>query len=113
MSNLMKMSLLQTNEHLNKRVHAAVIQIAQQQRDSQGSSGAFANLVLSNLNRSWPEFILGSSADQHIQAASVINENNTAIITTEVNDDQIRNVINGTWANAANKYTPQSEGGEE
>lgn len=113
MSNLLKMSLLQSSEHLNKRVHSAVIQVAQQQKHDDGVNGAFANLVLSDLNRQWTDFILNAAADEHIQAACVINETGTSIVTTEVNDEQILNVINGTFSTAANKYTPQSEGGEE
>jgi hypothetical protein len=113
MSNLLKNSLLQNNPHLNARVHAGVITVAQQQSGAEGASGAFANLVLRDLNRSWPDFILHAAADVHIQAASVINEDSTAIVTTEVNDDQILNVVNGVWALAAQKYAPQPAEGED
>jgi len=110
MSNLLKNSLLQNNAHLNKRVHAGVIEVAQQQRESGGTSQALSELVLRDLNRSWPDFIMNAAADEHIQAASVINEDATAIVTTEVNDEQILNVINGVWAHAAQKYAPTSGG---
>lgn len=107
MSNLLKNSLLQANPHLNRRVHAAVITVAQQQRNTDGPNGAFANLVLKDLDRAWPDFILHAAADQHVQAASVINEDSTAIVTTEVHDDTILAVVNGIWALAAAKYAPQ------
>lgn len=104
MSNLLKMSLLQHNDHLNKRVHSAMIQVAQQQTHADNPQGAFAKLVLSDLNRTWPDFILNAAADEHIQAASVINEAATGIVTTNVNDEQILNVINNMWAAVAEKY---------
>jgi|SRR5690625_918651 len=107
MSNLLKNSLLQANPHLSKRVHAGVIQVAGEQSGAEGAGGAFARLVQKDLSRSWPDFILNAAADVHIQAASVINEDATAIVTTEVNDEQILNVINSTWASAAEKYAPQ------
>lgn len=108
MSNLMKNSLLQTNPHLNARVHAAVIQVAREQHSSANtSSSGYANLILKDLNRSWPDFILNAAADTDIQTASVINEDNTAIVTTEVTDDMILTVVNGHWWTAAAKYAPQ------
>lgn len=106
MNNLLKNSLLQTNPHLNARVHAAVVTVAQQQSDADGQTGAFAQLVLRDLNRNWPDFILNAAADQHIQAAAVIIEDATGIVTTNVNDEQILNVINGIWSAVANKYAP-------
>lgn len=112
MSNLLKNSLLQKSPHLNRRVHAAVITVAQQQRNADGPSGAFANLVLAELGRSWDDFILQAAADEHIQAASVINEDATAIVTTQVNDEQILAVVNGIWQHVANKIMPQPEAGE-
>jgi len=107
MSNLLKNSLLQNSPHLNRRVHAGVVTVAQQQRNTDGASGAYAALVLKDLNREWPDFILHAAADQNIQNASVINEDSTAIVTTEVEDEQILNVVNGVWNLAAQKYAPQ------
>lgn len=113
MSNLLKASLLVSNPHLNRRVHSAVMQVASEQSNAEGAGGNFARLVYQDLDRPWSDFVLHAAADQHIQAASVINEDATAIVTTEVNDEQILNVVNGVWAMIAQKYAPVVDGSDQ
>lgn len=116
MSNLLKNSLLQNNPHLNRRVHAAVIQVASEQTSAEGAGGNFAHLVYQDLARSWPDFILSVAADPHVQEASVLNEDNTAVVTSNVTDSQILNSINYMWAQVSEKYAPvedPEDGGNE
>ena len=108
MSNLLTNSLLQANPHLNKRVHAAVIQVAGEQRNAEGASGNFAQLVYRDLSRSWPDFLLSVAANTHVQEAAVLNEDSTAVVTTNVTDEQILNSINGIWGYVAEKYAPDT-----
>jgi hypothetical protein len=113
MSNLLKNSLLQTNTHLSRRVHAAVIQVAGEQSGAEGAGGVFARMVQNDLARSWPDFLLSVAADPSVQNASVINEDATAVITTNVTDDQILNSINYMWASVSKKYAPQPDTSHE
>ena len=106
MSNLLKNSLLQQNTHLNRRVHAAVILVAQQQTGAAGASGNFSDLVFEDLAREWPEFMQYVAADQGVQTAAVLNEDSTAAVTTQVSDDDIMAVINSYWGVVAEKYAP-------
>lgn len=108
MSNLLKNSLLQSNSHLSRRVHAAVIQVAAEQSDAAGAGGNFSRLVYADLERSWPDFLLAVSADPHIQEAAVINEDSTAVVTTNVTDELILNSINYMWASVSEKYAPDT-----
>lgn len=108
MSNLLKNSLLQNNTHLNRRVHAAVIQVAGEQRNAEGASGNFSRLVYQDLSRSWPDFLLSVAADTHVQEAAVLNEDSTAVVTTNVADEQILSSINGAWGHVAEKYAPDT-----
>lgn len=112
MSNLLKNSLLQNNTHLSRRVHAAVIQVAGEQRNAEGASGNFSQLVYSDLSRSWPDFLLSVAANTHVQEAAVLNEDSTAVVTSNVTDEQILNSINGIWAYVAEKYAPVIDAGE-
>lgn len=111
MSDLLKNSLLQNNPHLSKRVHAGVIKVAGEQSSAEGAGGAFARLVQKDLSRSWPDFLLSVAADPSVQESSVINEDATAVITTNVTDDQILNSINYMWASVSQKYAPTPDDG--
>lgn len=107
MSNLLKLSLALESDTLKKRVQAAVIQTAQQQKNADGGMGNFAQLVLSDMQRHWPDFILEVAASPEVQTQLAVSDNNQTVVATNVPDDDILFIVNSTFSVAARKYVPQ------
>jgi len=98
---------------LKARTESAVIQVAHQQQHTDGSVGAFARLILSDITqtaRRWPDFMLDIAANPSIQEALVLNDDHTGVVSTLVGDDDILYVVNGTFPKVAQKIMPQPEG---
>ena len=112
MSNLLKMSLALEDDQLNKRVHAAAILRAQQVKTRTDAQGAFANLILSNVQRTWDDFIIRVASDDNVQDAIALSPDNSAIYATNVTDDQIKSLVASELTQVATKYAPQTEAGE-
>lgn len=112
MSNLLKMGLAMDSPTLKARVQSAVIQVAHQQQITEGSTGAFANLVLADVTRKYPDFMLDVAANPSIQEALVLTDDHAGVVSTLVSDDDILYVVNGTFPKVAAKITPQPEGEE-
>lgn len=110
MSDLLKSNLALENPHLKQRVHAAVIQVSHQQKDAEGPTGAFANLVLANLTRQWEDFILDVATNPSVIDVLVLADDHNTVTSVQVGDQDILYIVNGTFTTAANKYAP---GGDE
>lgn len=115
MSNLLKMHLATQSRHLKQRVQAALVNLAQQQKNADNHHGLFARIVLSDITKEWPEFILATSADPTIQEALVLGDDNAFVVTTLVKDEHIIEVVEATYWETADKYAPQpdNDGQEE
>lgn len=115
MSNLLKMNLALSNRTLKKRVQAALVNLAQQQKDATDQHGAFARIILTEITREWHDFILAVAANQDIQNALVLSDDRSFVVTTLVEDAQIVAVVEATYWETSKKYAPQTnnEGEEE
>lgn len=113
MSNLLKMNLAIESDTLKKRVHAAVVQTAHQQKNRPDARGGFARIVLADLKSQYPDFILEVAANTDVQAALALSDENQYVVATNVTDEQIVQIVNGIWATAASKYAPPTPGDGE
>jgi hypothetical protein len=109
MSNLLKMSYALEDDHLNKRVHAAVILRAQQVQTHDNEQGDFAKLILSDPKRRWDDFIIRVASDNDVQDAIALAPDNSSIYATNVTDKQIQDLVASELTHAARRIMPQDE----
>lgn len=116
MSALLKMHMALEDDQLGKRVHAAAILRAQQVNTRTDAQGDFARLILSNVQRRYPEFIIRVASDSKVQDAIALAPDNASIYATNVTDDQIKTLVASELTQAAPKYVapeqPDPEAGE-
>lgn len=115
MSNLLKMSYALEDDHLNKRVHAAVILRAQTLKTQDTEQGDFARLILDNPKRRWDDFVIRVAADPDVQEALALSPDNSGIYATNVTDVKINALVSSEMAQAAKRVTPRQpepEGGD-
>lgn len=113
MSNLLKMNLALSNPTLKQRVQAALVNLAQQQKDATDQHGAFARIILAEITREWHDFILAVAANQDIQNTLVLSDDRSFVVTTLVEDEQIVTVVEATYWEVSKKYAPNQNDGEE
>lgn len=106
MSDLMKSTLALNNHYLRQRVHAAVIQVAREQRTAEGSTGIFARMVLANLTKQYDDFMLDVATNPSVLDVLVMADDHNTVTSTQVSDTDIVYIVNGTFTVAAQKYAP-------
>jgi hypothetical protein len=112
MSDLLKSTLALQNHYLKQRVHAAVIKVAHEQRNAEGPTGLFARMVLADLKTTYEDFILDVATNPSVLNVLVLADDHNSVTSTQVTDDDIIYIVNGTFPVAAAKYAPQPEAGD-
>lgn len=112
MSSLLKSTLALNNHYLRQRVHAAVIQVAHQQRETEGAVGLFARMILADVKQQYEEFMLDVVTNPSILDVLVLADDYNSVTSTQVTDTDIIYIVNGTFPVAAEKYAPQQHSEE-
>lgn len=105
----MKSTLAMQNHYLKQRIHAAVIRVSHEQRDTDGSVGLFARMVLADLTRQYEDFILDVATNPSVIDVLVLSDDHNSVTSTQVSDTDIIYIVNGTFPVAAQKYAPTSQ----
>lgn len=113
MSELLKTTLALNSYYLKKRVHAAVIHVAHEQRTADGSAGLFARMVLADVTKQYDDFILDVATNPAVIDVLVLADDHNSVTSTLVTDTDIIFIVNGTFSGAAAKYAPTPADGVE